>query len=397
MQDNMREQLISAYLDGELSDDEAAHVTQLLVTDEECRRTLDAFQTLRASVQTYPNVELGRDLSGDVMAQLGIAHPLMVASRKRLIPAVIVALTAAAILLLIIRHNLPEGRDPKLADSGRNHSNSGDSKSTLKEGTSATGDSGTGGLSENDKTDGTGTKSNDPTNEQGTGTVDTTDSNGGTGGSGGTGHETTGGPTDTVADKGTNATDGTTDGTNNNVVEPFISQDDHLTALYDVIVSASPTEDEWLRTMLTECGIDARKGVVSVDDRAAKVIQRALGPADKQRGGGKADIRLVYVRAEGRKLDELFQRLQQARKSGEVLSVMPGLVMGVEGSLMRASNLNGAAAVVLGLSDDAAKAMIDSRPDEDPGLGPIVGGLFEGGTKETLYGILIVLRKSDDE
>ncbi len=104
MQENMREELISAYLDGDLSDDEAARVSQLLATDEDCQHTLAAFEELRAVIQTYPREELDRDLSIAVMSKLGIAHPPtpVVASKRRLIPAIVVALTAAAVLMLIV-------------------------------------------------------------------------------------------------------------------------------------------------------------------------------------------------------------------------------------------------------------------------------------------------------
>jgi len=398
-----QEELISGYLDGELSKDEAAHVAHLLATDQECRDTLASLEALREAVQAYPHEELGKDLSSSVMARLGIAAVTpKPATQGRRFRDVFAAVAAAAAILFIIRQSVPDAWFPFGTEA--NVTDSDDDSDKNKDG---------------DKRDLAGNGTNGPKNSDGRSTNQDAVSpkNGTTPSDGGRTKIVTNddpglkdddiGPRKPVIEnplvkQGPNVKDPLVNPT---VENPAVSQADQFTAVYDVVVSGPPSKDGWLRTLLTECNIDIRKGVVSVDDKVAKAIQAGLLagviPADltpdtsenkSVDGEDKSAVRLVYVRARGRQLDKLYNRLHEA-KSSEVELIMPGIAIGVETHLLRATKVQGAAAVVLGLGADAAEEFIASRPKE-AGISLVgdAGNMFEAGGVDELYGLLIILR-----
>ncbi|MBN1908337.1 MAG: hypothetical protein JW818_01235 [Pirellulales bacterium] len=61
------DELLSAYLDGELTADEKARVARLLANDPAARRRLDELRVVSAAVQGLPKLTLGEDLSDRVL------------------------------------------------------------------------------------------------------------------------------------------------------------------------------------------------------------------------------------------------------------------------------------------------------------------------------------------
>jgi hypothetical protein len=62
-----RDELFSAYLDGELTADEQAEIEHLLATDSAGRRLLDDLQSLSQTLQSLPRETLGEDLRNEVL------------------------------------------------------------------------------------------------------------------------------------------------------------------------------------------------------------------------------------------------------------------------------------------------------------------------------------------
>lgn len=67
MTDLPENELLSAYLDGELTAAEQAEMEQLLATNPAARQLLDEFRTLSQAVQSLPHEELGEDISRQVL------------------------------------------------------------------------------------------------------------------------------------------------------------------------------------------------------------------------------------------------------------------------------------------------------------------------------------------
>lgn len=67
MTDEPREELISAYLDNELSADERAQVEKWLSEDAECRQLYEDLQALRGTLQSLPRHKLDHDLTPGVL------------------------------------------------------------------------------------------------------------------------------------------------------------------------------------------------------------------------------------------------------------------------------------------------------------------------------------------
>ncbi|GAF89749.1 unnamed protein product, partial [marine sediment metagenome] len=63
------EELISAYFDGELTDDERKRAETLLTESEDARRQLDDLRALSHTLKAMPQESLGEDLSGKVLRQ----------------------------------------------------------------------------------------------------------------------------------------------------------------------------------------------------------------------------------------------------------------------------------------------------------------------------------------
>ena len=73
-----------------------------------------------------------------------------------------------------------------------------------------------------------------------------------------------------------------------------------------------------------------------------------------------------------------------------MISVLPDVAMGVEVHLMRATNLKGAGAAMLGFGEKAAKAFVDARPSR--GLGGSNDNTLDDKGDEELSSLLIVVR-----
>jgi len=67
MSDVPENELLSAYLDGELTADEQAHVEKLLADNPQARQLLDELRALSATLQSLPQYKLGEDISQQVL------------------------------------------------------------------------------------------------------------------------------------------------------------------------------------------------------------------------------------------------------------------------------------------------------------------------------------------
>ena len=70
-----REELISAYLDGELSAAEQQQVLQLLSEDEAANKLFSEFQLLRKSLRTLPAEQLNEDFTREVIERVKQRSP----------------------------------------------------------------------------------------------------------------------------------------------------------------------------------------------------------------------------------------------------------------------------------------------------------------------------------
>ena len=85
------DELLSAYLDGELSADERAAVEARLATDPAAQQLLHELRSVSQSVQALPTESLGRDLSEEIIRRAREAKPELVV---RASPRTTVAATA---------------------------------------------------------------------------------------------------------------------------------------------------------------------------------------------------------------------------------------------------------------------------------------------------------------
>ncbi len=69
MNDLPENELLSAYLDGELTAAERAEVERLLAANPAARQLLDELRTLRATLRALPPRKLGEDLSRQVLRE----------------------------------------------------------------------------------------------------------------------------------------------------------------------------------------------------------------------------------------------------------------------------------------------------------------------------------------
>jgi len=69
MNDVPENELLSAYLDGELTAEEQAQVERLLAADPEARQLVDELRALSASVKALPRHPIGRDVSEEVISR----------------------------------------------------------------------------------------------------------------------------------------------------------------------------------------------------------------------------------------------------------------------------------------------------------------------------------------
>lgn len=76
-----REELLSAYLDGEVTADERARVERWLAESSELRQLRDELVAMRAEIQSLPRQTLGHDLAAAVMRRTGPAAPLAPAGK----------------------------------------------------------------------------------------------------------------------------------------------------------------------------------------------------------------------------------------------------------------------------------------------------------------------------
>ena len=67
MKDAPENELLSAYLDGELTAAEQAEVERLLATSPVARQLLEELRTLSSTLQAMPQYKLGEDLSQQVL------------------------------------------------------------------------------------------------------------------------------------------------------------------------------------------------------------------------------------------------------------------------------------------------------------------------------------------
>src|SRR5215216_6789547 len=73
--DELNDELLSAYLDGELSADERAAVEARLATDPAAQQLLHELRSVSQSVQALPTEPLGRGLSEEIMRRSRDAMP----------------------------------------------------------------------------------------------------------------------------------------------------------------------------------------------------------------------------------------------------------------------------------------------------------------------------------
>ena len=117
MRDDFGEELISAYLDGELDADERALVERAMAESAEYRQLYEELQVLRAGLQRLPRYKLPADFrqrvlrqaerrllapSADIMPSASAAQPAVGPSRRRWRAAALAASLAAAILFALL-------------------------------------------------------------------------------------------------------------------------------------------------------------------------------------------------------------------------------------------------------------------------------------------------------
>jgi hypothetical protein len=393
MNNQWHDELISAYLDDELTRDEAARVEYLLENDEQCRETYDAFLSVRSAIQNFPQESLTVDLSSSVMSQLGHSPNTNRRRGRNLQIAIWGAFVAAAVVFLIVRF----GQDsPTPIDQ--------DDVQTANRDDAQTGDN----PQNNQDIVVDSPRQDDPKNPSDN---DVQSTNGG------------GGLVKNNPDSGNTVTSDDDDPNNlrtvvndppknplvndprdprvNDPVTPHSIGVD-LTVVYDVVVKGSPRDDQWFRKMLRESGINLRDGVVTVDDDVATKIQKGLiagavpgdiAPVDPMDSGSDDEgpaLRLVYVRSTGAKLEALYGRLQSS--TDEVKVVVPGIALGVEQLLLRSAKLGDATGVVIGMGSKVTEQFVSSMGGAPKPVVQDRPTMLSGTGQDTLFGLLIVLR-----
>ena len=81
-QHELDDELLSAYLDGELTDSERAAVEARLATDPAAQQLLHELRSVSQSVQAIPTAGLGRDLSDEILRRARAAAPAATRSRE---------------------------------------------------------------------------------------------------------------------------------------------------------------------------------------------------------------------------------------------------------------------------------------------------------------------------
>lgn len=113
---NLDDELLSAYIDGELTDEERAAVEARLESDPAARELVAEMRSLSSSLKSLPREVLAEDLRGAVLQQVGdslVSLPAAKLSmaRRLMWPAIAIA---AALLLMFVQNNR-EGENGPLA------------------------------------------------------------------------------------------------------------------------------------------------------------------------------------------------------------------------------------------------------------------------------------------
>ena len=87
MNESLPEELLSAYLDGELPSDERSHVEQWLAESDEHRRLYDDLLALRREIQALPAQSLDAGFSDRVLAAIRSRTEPARGSRRNLSPS----------------------------------------------------------------------------------------------------------------------------------------------------------------------------------------------------------------------------------------------------------------------------------------------------------------------
>jgi len=114
MTDCLPEEMLSAHLDGDLDEGEAARVKTHLSECAACQTTLEELGALRDGLSALGEVEPSRDL----WAQISVRHNEERTGRPwfRLAVPAVAAAAAAALLIVLMPHGAPEtGAEPKIA------------------------------------------------------------------------------------------------------------------------------------------------------------------------------------------------------------------------------------------------------------------------------------------
>jgi hypothetical protein len=104
---NLDDELLSAYIDGELTDEERAAVEARLETDPAARELIAELRSLSGSLKSLPRATLAEDLRGPVLNQVGTSQVLLPRvqlsmARRLMWPAIAIA---AALMLMFFQGN----------------------------------------------------------------------------------------------------------------------------------------------------------------------------------------------------------------------------------------------------------------------------------------------------
>lgn len=112
------DELLSAYIDGELSNKDRSAVKQRLAEDVAAREALEELSDTSALVRSLPRSSAPRTLHDDVLAQLRASRPANPAARPSRRRQVIWLASSAATLLLavVLYRNWPDPQEPLIAD-----------------------------------------------------------------------------------------------------------------------------------------------------------------------------------------------------------------------------------------------------------------------------------------
>src|SRR5262245_33327533 len=82
-QHELDDELLSAYLDDELTPDERAAVDARLASDPEAQQLLHQLRSVSQSVQALPEVPVGRDLREEILRRVETSKAGTVAAREK--------------------------------------------------------------------------------------------------------------------------------------------------------------------------------------------------------------------------------------------------------------------------------------------------------------------------